>query len=188
MNKVGNLVFEFVIFSKFFKFECLSVFLSVFSKLKKAEDKEGFDFKSQKTVKVSKPKNAFSLTKLHNQNSCSIQFHPRTNFFPVFVIRHSMRITSIHRKSNRSYIATKMFEKCIRFDENFVPAYLGLSKIQSGISSGVLLKKALKMNAESFIVRLEYADWLYAKCMNIQFRKVATELDFLSFQIYTSKH
>lgn len=62
-----------------------------------------------------------------------------------------------------------MFEKCIRFDENFVPAYLGLSKIQSGISSGVLLRKALQMNGESSIVRLEYADWLYAKSMNIQF-------------------
>jgi hypothetical protein len=61
-----------------------------------------------------------------------------------------------------------MFEKCIRFDENFVPAYLGLSKIQSGsVSSGVLLRKALQMNRESSIVRLEYADWLYAKSMNI---------------------
>lgn len=73
-----------------------------------------------------------------------------------------------YRKSNRSYVAIKMFEKCIRFDGNFVPAYLGLSKIKKGISSGVLLRKALQMNGESSIVRLEYADWLYAKSMNIQ--------------------
>lgn len=102
---------------------------------------------------------------------------------------HRIKNISFRRKSNRSYVAIKMFEKCIRFDENFVPAYLGLSKIQNGISSGVLLQKALQMNAESSIVRLEFADWLYAKCMNIQFwREKVTELEFLSFQIYTSKH
>lgn len=55
-----------------------------------------------------------------------------------------------------------MFEKCIQISGSFVPAYLGLSKIQNGISSGILLKKALRLNEESFIVRLEFADWLYA--------------------------
>lgn len=66
------------------------------------------------------------------------------------------------RKSNRSYVAIKMFKKCIDIKESFVPAYLGLSKIQSGVSSGLLLRKALAVNEESPIVRLEFADWLYA--------------------------
>lgn len=56
-----------------------------------------------------------------------------------------------------------MFEKCIEISGSFVPAYLGLSKIQVGVSSGLLLKKALELNEESTIVRLEYADWLYTK-------------------------
>lgn len=55
-----------------------------------------------------------------------------------------------------------MFKKCIIYDENFIPAYIGLSKIQKGISSGILLRKALQRNSENSIVRLEYADWLYA--------------------------
>lgn len=53
-----------------------------------------------------------------------------------------------------------MFEKCLQLQESFVPAYLGISKIQNGISSGFLLQKALMINEESLIVRLEYADWL----------------------------
>jgi hypothetical protein len=59
-----------------------------------------------------------------------------------------------------------MFEKCIQISGSFVPAYLGLSKIQTGISSVEihrLLLKALRFNEESPIVRLELADWLYAK-------------------------
>lgn len=56
-----------------------------------------------------------------------------------------------------------MFEKCIEISGSFVPAYLGLSKIKGGISSGILLRRALKLNEESPIVRLEYADWLYTK-------------------------
>lgn len=56
-----------------------------------------------------------------------------------------------------------MFEKCIRFDKNFVPAYLGLSKLKNGIDSGLLLKHALEVNAENHLVRLELADWLYSK-------------------------
>lgn len=59
-----------------------------------------------------------------------------------------------------------MFEKCIEISGSFVPAYLGLSKIQSGVSSGLSLHKALKLNEESPIVRLEFADWLYAKSKN----------------------
>lgn len=55
-----------------------------------------------------------------------------------------------------------MFKKCIRFDENFIPAYLGLSKIQSGISSAILLQKALRVNEVNLIVRLELADWFYS--------------------------
>jgi hypothetical protein len=62
----------------------------------------------------------------------------------------------------------KMFEKCIEISGSFVPAYLGLSKIQSGIASGVLLMKALKLNEESPIVRLELADWLYANSKQTQ--------------------
>jgi hypothetical protein len=68
----------------------------------------------------------------------------------------------IRRKTNRSYVAIKMFEKCIQISGSFVPAYLGLSKIKNGISSGVLLMKALRLNEDSTIVRLELADWLYA--------------------------
>jgi len=57
-----------------------------------------------------------------------------------------------------------MFEKCIRWDSTFVPAYIGLSKMRIGtVNAGILLKKALTINAESPIVRLEYADWLYAR-------------------------
>jgi hypothetical protein len=56
-----------------------------------------------------------------------------------------------------------MFEKCIRYDKNFVPAYLGLSKLKNGIDSGLLLKHALEVNAENHLVRLELADWLYSK-------------------------
>jgi hypothetical protein len=84
-----------------------------------------------------------------------------------------------------------MFEKCIRFDVNFVPAYLGLSKIKSGISSGVLLQKALQMNGESSIVRLEYADWLYAKSMNIQCGaggEIRNSLSFSDLHIEALKH
>lgn len=54
-----------------------------------------------------------------------------------------------------------MFEKCIEISGSFVPAYLGLSKIQGGISSGISIQKALKINEESPIVRLDFADWLY---------------------------
>lgn len=53
-----------------------------------------------------------------------------------------------------------MFEKCIEISGSFAPAYLGLSKIQSGILSGISLLKALKLNEDSPIVRLEFADWL----------------------------
>ena len=56
-----------------------------------------------------------------------------------------------------------MFERCIRYDRSFVPAYLGLSKLKSGISSGVLLKRALEVVPENHLVRLELADWLYSK-------------------------
>lgn len=55
-----------------------------------------------------------------------------------------------------------MFKKCILYDENFIPAYIGLSKIRRGISSGILLRKALERNNENLNVRLEYADWLYS--------------------------
>lgn len=53
-----------------------------------------------------------------------------------------------------------MFEKCIQISGTFAPAYLSLSKIQSGISSGISLLRALKLNEDSQIVRLEFADWL----------------------------
>lgn len=56
-----------------------------------------------------------------------------------------------------------MFEKCIRYDRNFIPAYLGLSKLKIGIPSGLLLKRALEVNEENHLVRLELADWLYSK-------------------------
>jgi hypothetical protein len=70
------------------------------------------------------------------------------------------------RKSNRSYESIKMFEKCIRYDRSFVPAYLGLSKLKTGIEAGLLLKRALEANEENHLVRLELADWLYSnrKC------------------------
>lgn len=72
----------------------------------------------------------------------------------------------IKRKSNRSYESIKMFEKCIRYDRSFVPAYLGLSKLKTGIEAGLLLKRALEANEENHLVRLELADWLYSnrKC------------------------
>lgn len=49
-----------------------------------------------------------------------------------------------------------------------MPAYLGLSKISSGISVGILFRKALRLNDESPIVRLEFADWLYANSKSSQ--------------------
>ena len=54
-----------------------------------------------------------------------------------------------------------MFEKCIRFDRMFVPAYVGLSKMHRGFLSGILLRRAVSFNDENGIVRLEYAEWLY---------------------------
>lgn len=59
-----------------------------------------------------------------------------------------------------------MFEKCIRYDSSFIPAYLGLSKLKTGIEAGLLLKRASEVNEENHLVRLEMADWLYSnrKC------------------------
>ena len=59
-----------------------------------------------------------------------------------------------------------MFEKCIRYDRSFIPAYLGLSKLKTGIEAGLLLKRASEVNEENHLVRLEMADWLYSnrKC------------------------
>lgn len=73
----------------------------------------------------------------------------------------------LYRKSNRSYESIKMFEKCIRYDRNFIPAYLGLSKLKTGIEAGLLLKRASEVNEENHLVRLELADWLYSnrKCV-----------------------
>lgn len=56
-----------------------------------------------------------------------------------------------------------MFERCIRYDPSFVPGYLGLSKLKTGINAGVLLKRALEVVPENHLVRLELADWLYSK-------------------------
>jgi hypothetical protein len=81
----------------------------------------------------------------------------------VFSLSLSFFGTLTFRKTNRSYESIKMFEKCIRFDKSFVPAYLGLSKLKIGIASGLLLKRALEVNVENHLVRLELADWLYSK-------------------------
>ncbi|KAL7019450.1 hypothetical protein ACKWTF_011123 [Chironomus riparius] len=78
-------------------------------------------------------------------------------------INAHFNLGQLYRKTNRSYESIKMFEKCIRYDKNFVPAYLGLSKLKNGIDSGLLLKHALEVNAENHLVRLELADWLYSK-------------------------
>lgn len=96
----------------------------------------------------------------HNESFCL----PSDSFISIHFC-----FCKIRRKSNRSYVAIKMFEKCIQISGSFVPAYLGLSKIQSGISTGVLLRKALRLNEESPIVRLEFADWLYANSKYFNF-------------------
>lgn len=81
---------------------------------------------------------------------------PDSNFFYYYIFIS-------RRRSNRSSEqARRMFEKCIQISGSFVPAYLGLSKTQSGIMSGISLQKALKFNDNSPIVRLEFADWLLA--------------------------
>ncbi|CRL08148.1 CLUMA_CG020877, isoform A, partial [Clunio marinus] len=86
-------------------------------------------------------------------------------------INAHFNLGQLYRKTNKTLIAVRMFEKCIRIDKNFIPAYLGLSKIQTGISSGILLRKALELNKKSTIVRLEYADWLYANRLYIEAMK-----------------
>ncbi len=67
----------------------------------------------------------------------------------------------IYRKTNRSYEAKIMFEKCIKYEPTFVPAYVGLAKLKRGLISGVLMRKAITLNEENVGVRLEYGDWLY---------------------------
>ncbi|KAG5672760.1 hypothetical protein PVAND_002857 [Polypedilum vanderplanki] len=83
-------------------------------------------------------------------------------------INAHFNLGQLYRKTNRSYESIKMFEKCIHFDKSFVPAYLGLSKLKFGIASGLLLKRALEVNVENHLVRLELADWLYSKHLFIE--------------------
>lgn len=66
----------------------------------------------------------------------------------------------IYRKTNKTLQSIRMFEKCIKFEPTFVPAYVGLAKIKRGLISGVLLRKAITLNEDNVGVRLEYGDWL----------------------------
>ena len=56
-----------------------------------------------------------------------------------------------------------MFEICIKNDQTFVPAYVGLAKLRRGLSAGTMLKKAISLNEANVGVRLEYGDWLLSK-------------------------
>lgn len=78
-------------------------------------------------------------------------------------INAHFNLGQLYKRTNRSVESIRMFEKCIRFDSNFVPAYIGLSKMRRGVLAGILLKQALNVNEKNGIVRLEYADWLYSK-------------------------
>lgn len=53
-----------------------------------------------------------------------------------------------------------MLERCIMLEPNFVPAYLELAKVRSGLSVGELLKKVSKLTPSDAEHLTRYGNWL----------------------------
>lgn len=74
----------------------------------------------------------------------------------------------LNRKSNKTELAIKMLERCIKLEPRFVPAYLELVKYFRGAKAGMILEQVVHVSPRNVDLRIQYGDWLYenSKCNN----------------------
>lgn len=66
----------------------------------------------------------------------------------------------IFRKNNRTAEASRMLERCISLEPEFLPAYLELIKMRPGFGAGKLLRDIVRLNPTEQDRIVQYGFWL----------------------------
>lgn len=53
-----------------------------------------------------------------------------------------------------------MLERCIKIEPSYIPAYVELFKLQTGMKAGRMLRNAIRVKSADIDLRLKFGFWL----------------------------